>query len=37
MRISVSNPYRENAIVNITGVLAATDRLQRVYTTFYLA
>ncbi len=37
MRISVSSPYRENAIVNITRALAVTGRLQRFYTTLYLA
>ncbi len=37
MRISVSSPYRANAIVNITRALAVTGRLQRFYTTLYLA
>ena len=37
MKISTSSPYRENAIVNITRALVATDRLQKFYTTLFLA
>ncbi len=37
MKISTSSPYRKNAIVNITRALVATDRLQKFYTTLYLA
>lgn len=37
MKISVSSPYRENSIVNMAGVLATTDQLQRFYTPLYLA
>ena len=37
MKISVSSPYRANSIVNMAGVLATTDQLQRFYTPLYLA
>lgn len=37
MQISVSTPYRANSIVNIARAGAAQKRLQRFYTTLYLA
>lgn len=37
MRLSISTPYRENAIVNIARTAASCAKLQRFYTTLYLS
>lgn len=37
MQLSVSTPYRSSSIVNIARAAAASEQLQRFYTTLYLA